>query len=156
MRTIFNKKDFLVEALKRHFIDKEIKKGNLVKSLNEDDNEHLNDLFYRLEDVRNSILQGRASGRTSQRMCELAKKFYDEPVGTKIEIIDHYGTHNANKMLQKKIEIYLETFMPQLKYHFYRSNDNRTFLVRDSETMPEKLLKEKSDLESQISNLLKL
>lgn len=52
------------------------------------------DLEYRLHELENELSYHRATGRTKRIVNNTIEKFFQEPMGTPIEIYDHYTGFN--------------------------------------------------------------
>lgn len=136
------------------------------------------DLEYRLRELEDELAYHRATGRTQRLVNNTIEKFFQEPMGTPIEIQDHYtgfnigydkehnrglfdtshvddrnvvGAKRANLEMAVIIENRLENEYPAVQYEFDLTNYPFT-ITRKSETLTERLQREINEIKEKLNN----
>lgn len=136
------------------------------------------DLEYRLRELEDELAYHRATGRTQRLVNETIEKFFQKPMGTLIEIQDHYtgvnygydkehkrglfetshmeyrndiGAKRANHIMAEMIKNRLENEYPAVQYEFDLTSYPFT-VTRKSETLSERLQREINEIKEKLNN----
>ena len=82
----------------------------------------------------------RATGRTYRRLDELVQNFFNAPFGKWVEVIDHYGSKNADEFLFNKLMKRMKLEHPNIKIGVKRFDG--IYVRRDSKTYNELIREE--------------
>lgn len=137
------------------------------------------DLEYRLHELENELTFHRATGRTQRLVNETIEKFFQKPLGTPIEIQDHYtgvnygydeknkrglfdashmghrnniGAKRANLMLAQMIKNRLDHEYPRVEYELDVRTCYPFTITRKSETLSERLQREINEIKEKLNN----
>lgn len=119
-----------------------------------------------IKDINVMLKSSRVTGRSCRLLNDYIERFFNEPMGTKIKVFDHYhgwnfyedrieggdgfGEKNARLMMCRNIKRRLETEYPGVEYEL----TNDFYLIRKSPTYHEQLKEELEKRENELKDFL--
>lgn len=114
-----------------------------------------------LKELEHALYSGRCTGRTSKIIYNVIDRFFNEPIGSYIDIEDHYGEYNVklgkvikprkiNDDLVARIKEILNRYYPYYKYDIiydfsqkyhakFATQEKCYFIIRKTKTFVEKI-----------------